>query len=108
MQQLCKDLGPVPEMQEQNEDGDCQQGSSLLTHIRKLLVETKSREDNSVVLHASVNGLIAAVQEDLKQNAEARYTLSKCIVAHEDQRLTEHGYSDRVVGRPDRSTEARP
>lgn len=99
VQQLCKDLGPVPEMQEQNEEGDSQRGSSLLTHIRKLLVEIKGREDNSVVLHASVNGLIAAVQEDLKQNAEARNTLTtESLVGLIDRQRQDHERMLRALG----------
>ncbi|KAI0762106.1 hypothetical protein BD413DRAFT_643915 [Trametes elegans] len=72
VQQLCQDLGPVPELQdgEQSEDGSpC---GSLLSDIRKFLVQHKEREENTASMQTSVNGLIAAVQEDLRRNAEAR------------------------------------
>ncbi|KAH9919329.1 uncharacterized protein B0H18DRAFT_1122581 [Fomitopsis serialis] len=60
IQMLCKELGP----------------GSLLADVRKLLVEAKGKEEGSVALHAAVNGLIAAVHEDLKKNAEARNMLT--------------------------------
>ncbi|TFY62053.1 hypothetical protein EVJ58_g4106 [Rhodofomes roseus] len=77
VQMLCKELGPVEELQEPAEDGQEQPPKgSLLADVRKLLVEAKGKEESSVVLHAAVNGLIAAVQEDLKKNAEARNMLT--------------------------------
>ncbi|PCH39179.1 hypothetical protein WOLCODRAFT_167840 [Wolfiporia cocos MD-104 SS10] len=79
VQQLCKDLGPVMELQDaENGDGDGepQPAGSLLSDIRRLLVENKGRDEQVTSLHASVNGLIAAVQEDLRRNAEARNMLT--------------------------------
>lgn len=73
-------------MQVTGEDGVSQPGGSLLADVRKLLTETKGREENSVALHASVNGLIAAVQEDLRKNAEARNVLS----AYEERLLDQY------------------
>ncbi|KZT00317.1 uncharacterized protein LAESUDRAFT_764740 [Laetiporus sulphureus 93-53] len=48
-----------------------QQLCTLLGDICRLLIENQSHEEQSTALHASVNGLIAAVQEDLRKNAEA-------------------------------------
>ncbi|KZT69559.1 hypothetical protein DAEQUDRAFT_811327 [Daedalea quercina L-15889] len=77
VQMLCKELGPVPELQGPAGDGQEQppQGS-LLADVRKLLVETRGKDESSAALHAAVNGLIASVQEDLKKNAEARNMLT--------------------------------
>lgn len=51
-------------------------GASLLADIRRLLVENRGREEDTAMLQSSVNGLMAAVQEDLKRNAEARNAIS--------------------------------
>ncbi|KAI0334998.1 hypothetical protein GY45DRAFT_1351095 [Cubamyces sp. BRFM 1775] len=76
VQQLCKDLGPVPELQDAEEEGDAAPSGSLLSDIRRFLVQSTEREENTVALHTSVNGLVAAVQEDLRRNAEARNLLT--------------------------------
>ena len=72
---LCKELGPA-ESQEPGEDGDEQPRGGLLADVRQLLLDAKGKEEGSEALHAAVNGLIAAVQEDLRKNAEARNALS--------------------------------
>ncbi|KAI0630124.1 hypothetical protein C8Q77DRAFT_1136552 [Trametes polyzona] len=72
IQQLCQDLGPVPELQDAEGEGEAPPGGSLLSDIRRLLVQHKEREEQAVTLHSSVNGLVAAVQEDMRRNAEAR------------------------------------
>ena len=88
VQQLCKDLGPIPELQdappdgaeggdEEGNGGDQKgSGSGLLHDVRQLLVENKEREQSNADMHSAVNGLIAAVQEDMRRNAEARSALS--------------------------------
>ncbi|KAI0665931.1 hypothetical protein C8Q78DRAFT_1198711 [Trametes maxima] len=76
VQQLRKELGPVPELQDTPEEGDAPPAGSLLSDIRRFLVQHKEREENTTVLHNSVNGLMAAVQEDLRRNAEARNLLT--------------------------------
>ncbi|OBZ70805.1 hypothetical protein A0H81_09064 [Grifola frondosa] len=78
IQQLCRELGPIPELQDPPEEGGATPAESLLTHIRRLLVENRSREEGNATLQASVNGLVAAVQEDLRRNAEARNMLIGC------------------------------
>ena len=47
-----------------------------MSDIKQLLIENKEREHNTANLHASVNGLIAAVQEDMRHSAETRSMLS--------------------------------
>lgn len=77
MQQLCKDLGP---RENSREDGEAQpESGGLLEQVRKLLTETRSREDDSATLHETMHGLIATVQEDLRKNTEAQSAISKCI-----------------------------
>ena len=74
---LCKELGPFSDSQEPGENGgDQPPRASLLADVRQLLLDAKGKEEGSAALHAAVNGLIAAVQEDLRKNAEARNTLS--------------------------------
>ncbi|RPD75328.1 hypothetical protein L226DRAFT_534890 [Lentinus tigrinus ALCF2SS1-7] len=79
VQQLCRDLGPITELQDSegaSADGDAPPGSNLLSDIRRLLIENKEREQNTANLHASVNGLMAAVQEDMRHSAETRNMLT--------------------------------
>ncbi|KAI0369683.1 hypothetical protein BV20DRAFT_346272 [Pilatotrama ljubarskyi] len=76
VQQLCQDLGPVPELQDAEEEGDKPPAGNLLSDIRTFLVQHKERQEDTAALHTSVNGLIAAVQEDLRRNAEARNILT--------------------------------
>ncbi|KAH8107754.1 hypothetical protein BXZ70DRAFT_9418 [Cristinia sonorae] len=81
---LRKELGPLPDMQtmqdlsSSNNAGDSQQEhpSNLLSEIRHLLVASRNREGNTLALEASVNGLVAAVQEDLRRGAESRNAMT--------------------------------
>ncbi|KAH9951555.1 hypothetical protein B0H21DRAFT_880399 [Amylocystis lapponica] len=89
VQQLCKGLGPL-EIQPPGEDGEAQPGG-LLGEVRRLLAETKSRDDNSVALHTSVNGLLGAVQEDLRRNADTRNVLTtESVAGLIDQQRQDH------------------
>lgn len=74
IQQLCAELGPVETV---GEDGKPVAHGSLLSDVRQLLLESKGRDDSVVALHDSVNGLVVAVQEDLRQTAEVRNTFSE-------------------------------
>ncbi|THH31346.1 hypothetical protein EUX98_g2854 [Antrodiella citrinella] len=82
VQHLCKELGPIPELQVmQNVShgegrGPSQESSNLLSDIRRLLVTSQEREGNTLALEASVNGLVAAVHEELRRGAESRNTLT--------------------------------
>ncbi|KAJ3533009.1 hypothetical protein NM688_g7344 [Phlebia brevispora] len=75
VQQLCKELGPVPELNQiVGPDGQPvqQEGSSLLSDVRRLLIESKDRGDGASMLHESVNGMMAAMQDELRRNAESQ------------------------------------
>ena len=95
VQHLCRELGPIPELQPppdseatSGEGGEGEgaeseerqpqptQGGSLLTDIRRLLVENQARERSNADMHVAVQGLIAVVQEDMRRNAEARNQMS--------------------------------
>ncbi|EMD37330.1 hypothetical protein CERSUDRAFT_94339 [Gelatoporia subvermispora B] len=75
VQQLCQELGTALT------PGGEVQYAGILSEIRVFLAESRAREDNSASLQASVNGLIAAVQEDLRRNAEARNMLTTESIA---------------------------
>lgn len=80
VQQLCKELGPVLEpTQALDPEGQLvpQEESSLLADVRKLLVENMERDSGASMLHESVNGLMAAVQEDMRRNAENQNAFSE-------------------------------
>ena len=81
VQHLCNELGPMPGTQTMQDVGagespDGQGSYGLLSDVRSLLATSKEREGNTLALEASVNGLIAAVHDDLRRNAESRNTLS--------------------------------
>ncbi|KAI0705100.1 hypothetical protein C8T65DRAFT_830644 [Cerioporus squamosus] len=77
VQQLCRDLGPLKGGEEAPGEGDAPQpGTNLLSDIRRLLMENQERDQNAANLHASVNGLIAAVQDDMRHSAETRNILT--------------------------------
>lgn len=78
VQQLCQTLGPVSELQDIPQDGEAPPGN-LLSDIRRLLVQHQERDEHTATLHTSVNGLVAAVQEDMRRNAEARNQISKSV-----------------------------
>ncbi|KZT10708.1 uncharacterized protein LAESUDRAFT_346053 [Laetiporus sulphureus 93-53] len=99
IQQLCKDLGPIPELAESAEGEEPRSSGTLLGDIRRLLIENQSREEQSTALHASVNGLIAAVQEDLRKNAEARNMLTtESVVGLIDRQRQDHERMLRTLG----------
>lgn len=79
VQQLCETLGPVSELQDVPQNGEAPPGN-LLSDIRRLLVQHQERDEHTATLHTSVNGLVAAVQEDMRRNAEARNQISKLAV----------------------------
>ncbi|OCH92336.1 hypothetical protein OBBRIDRAFT_886367 [Obba rivulosa] len=85
VQQLCRELGTMP-----TQDGEILH-TGLLSDIRTFLAENRAREDNSASLQSSVNGLIAAVHEDLRTNAEARNALTtESIVGLIDRQRHDH------------------
>ncbi|OSD07108.1 hypothetical protein PYCCODRAFT_796250 [Trametes coccinea BRFM310] len=76
VQQLCKELGPVEELQDVSSGEEGKPSGNLLSEIRRFLAQHSEREQSAANLSASVNGLVAAVQEDLQRNAEARNVLT--------------------------------
>ena len=78
VQQLCHELGSG---QSAGEDGQIVHRAGLLADIRQLLAENKGRDENMAALHSSVNGLVAAVQDNLQQGAELRTVFSKLIAS---------------------------
>lgn len=106
---LCKELGPVPELQEQGEDGEGQPPrGSLLADVRQLLLDARGKEEGSAALHGAVNSLMAAVQEDLRRNSEARDTLSMWRLGSVNVSPSKHVISDRVSCRAHGPPETRP
>lgn len=54
--------------------------SGLVADIQRLLAENKNRDKHMEVLQAAVNGLAEVVHEDVRQNTEARNTMSESIL----------------------------
>ena len=84
MKQLCGELGISKSMQDApHQDGKSHEGGSenLVSGLQRLLAESKERDRDNVNLHNSINGLIAAMNEDMRKNAEMRsaYSQSFCL-----------------------------
>jgi hypothetical protein len=86
VQKLCKTLGNIDELQGGPEDpGDADAGVlhtetrtfTLLQGIRRLAEESKRRDRDSAHLLGTMNGLVAALNEDMRKNAEMRNTYCK-------------------------------
>jgi hypothetical protein len=86
VQKLCKTLGNIDELQGDPEGpGDADAGAgrmetrtfTLLQGIRRLAEESKRRDHDSAHLHSTMNGLVAALNEDMRKNAEMRNTYCK-------------------------------
>lgn len=80
VQKLCKALGNIDEFQGDPE-GDAGASETatftLLQGIRRLAEDSKRRDRDSVHLHSTMNGLVAALNEDMRKNAEMRNTYSR-------------------------------
>ena len=80
VQKLCKALGNIDEFQGDPE-GDAGVSETatftLLQGIRRLAEDSKRRDRDSVHLHSTMNGLVAALNEDMRKNAEMRNTYSR-------------------------------
>ena len=69
VQHLCQELGSSQAI---GEDGQpLHTPGGVLADIKQMLVASKAQGDNVLALEGSVNGLMAAVQENM-QVAEAR------------------------------------
>ncbi len=86
VQKLCKTLGTIDELQgDSGGPGDADAGASqtatrtftLLQGIPKLAEDSKRRDRDSAHLLSMMNGLVAALNEDIRKNAEMRNTYSK-------------------------------
>ena len=88
VQKLCKTLGNIDELQgdplaEGPGDADAAAGYmetqtfTLLKGIRRLAEESKRRDRDSAHLLGTMNGLVAALNEDIRKNAEMRNTYCK-------------------------------
>ena len=83
VQRLCKALGNV--------DNDLEEGDAnfdptartmtLLQSVRKLITDNQRRDRDSAHLLTTMNGLAAALNEDMRKNAEMRSAYSKYINA---------------------------
>ena len=51
--------------------------ATIIGSIRELLADTKTREQDSMNLQTAINGLIAALNEDMRKNAEMRNAYSE-------------------------------
>ena len=77
VQKLCKALGNIEELQGDPEgDVDASQTPTftLLQGMRRLAEDNKRRDRDSAHLVGTMNGLVAALSEDMRKNAEMRNT----------------------------------
>jgi hypothetical protein len=79
VQKLCKALGNIDELQGDPEGGGAADAGqtttfTLLQGIRRLAEDSKRRDRDSAHLLSTMNGLVAALNEDMRKNAEMRNT----------------------------------
>jgi len=81
VQKLCKALGNADELQGGPEGGTAGASQAatftVLQGIRKLADDSKRRDRDSAHLLSTMNGLVAALNEDMRKNAEMRNAYSK-------------------------------
>jgi hypothetical protein len=80
VQKLCKALGNIDELQGDPEGGgaaDAGQTVTLLQGMRRLAEDSQRRDRDSAHLLSTMNGLVAALNEDMRKNAEMRNAYSK-------------------------------
>ena len=80
VQKLCKALGSVEELRHSpDEDVDADHPArtmSLLQSVQKLIADNLRRDRDSAHLLTTMNGLAAALNEDMRKNAEMRNAYS--------------------------------
>ena len=81
VQKLCKALGGVDELQDGPEEGDANADQTaatmtLLQSVRKLIADNQRRDRDSAHLLTTMNGLAAALNEDMRKNAKMRNAYS--------------------------------
>ncbi|THH15640.1 hypothetical protein EW146_g4865 [Bondarzewia mesenterica] len=91
VQHLCKSVGIANELQDEDEGNNAEAGDqseTLLGSIRQLVADGKMREQDSANLQRAIDGLIAAMNEDMRKNAEMRnaYTTESVIGLIDRQR----------------------
>lgn len=84
VQKLCKALGNIDELQEGGDaEGNAEAGGdrtatfTLLQGVQRLAEDSKRRDRDSAHLVGTMNGLVAALNEDMRKNAEMRNAYSK-------------------------------
>jgi hypothetical protein len=84
VQKLCDALGNIDELQEGGDgEGTAEAGGdrtaklTLLRGVRRLAEDSKRRDRDSAHLVSTMNGLVAALNEDMRKNAEMRNAYSK-------------------------------
>ncbi|KAI9442320.1 hypothetical protein H4582DRAFT_1809208 [Lactarius indigo] len=90
VQKLCKALGDVDELQDGPGDKSDPTAATMtvLQSVQKLLAENQRRDRDSAHLLTTMNGLAAALNEDMRKNAEMRnaYTTESVLGVIERQR----------------------
>ena len=76
VQRLCQELGCDPSTDGNPNIGNVRNG--LTANIRQLVEDSKKREEQTMALQASINGLLAIVREDVRQSARSRGKMSQC------------------------------
>ena len=84
VQKLRVALGNIDELQEVGDaegnaetSGDRTAAFTLLQGVRRLAEDSKRRDRDSAHLVSTMNGLVAALNEDMRKNAEMRNAYSK-------------------------------
>ncbi|KAH9054276.1 hypothetical protein EDB87DRAFT_1209118 [Lactarius vividus] len=90
VQKLCKALGGVDELQDGLDDNSDPTAATMtvLQSVQKLIADNQRRDRDSAHLLTTMNGLAAALNEDMRKNAEMRnaYTTESVLGVIERQR----------------------
>ncbi|KAH8994051.1 hypothetical protein EDB92DRAFT_1795873 [Lactarius akahatsu] len=90
VQKLCKALGGVDELQDGPDDNSDPTAATMtvLQSVQKLIADNQRRDRDSAHLLTTMNGLAAALNEDMRKNAEMRnaYTTESVLGVIERQR----------------------
>jgi hypothetical protein len=84
IQKLYKVLGNIDDLQSDSEveaGADQTATFTLLQVIRTLAEDSKRRDRDSAHLVSKMNGLVAALNEDMRKNSEMRNAYSKAIAS---------------------------
>lgn len=87
MQHLCQEFGPIEVVGEDGQPVIQEQRPGVMSDIRQMLAEGKTREDNIAALQMSMNALVHSVHEGFQQSLQVhaqnresavRYTTDVC------------------------------